>query len=94
MFRLQIADFVRAYISGSLSRDLFEDIFLSSTWNLSDDFIGSVRALMAEFDRGDLNEDELKDALAEVMGPDAFVVASGSSESIQLIARELVAAAA
>jgi len=71
---------LRKQLGKVISRDTtvrdFEDWFLPATWDLSEKadptafaLVADVRLALAEFDRGDLTENELLDKLAKLTSP-------------------------
>lgn len=67
----QIEDKVRAYASGELSLDEFEEWFVPTTWHVdtrSDDagqMVGEILVLLADVKDGEISEDEFRSELLQ-----------------------------
>ena len=77
------------------SLEAFEDWFLPFGWDMDDALAAQIRLRLAEHDRGDLDEEELRDALFAALGEPSFdVLASATAdEAVMLPAAEAELAA-
>jgi hypothetical protein len=91
----EIREELRLCLAGSRSIEDFEDWFLPATWDTDDVLASQIRLRLAEHDRGDLDEDELRNMLFAALGEDSFeiVVADTADEAITLPERDLAAVA-
>jgi hypothetical protein len=75
---------VSAYVSGEISRETFEDWFIPATWDdrkLPDPHIlrlvREIRHSLAEFSRGDISEESLKNDFQALVGPEPVILMGG-----------------
>jgi len=85
---------LRRYLAGLSTLKAFEDWFWITTWDTDSGLVGQIRLRLAEHDRGDLDEDELKSELFVAASNEPFtMVGTGTAnEVVTLESRVLVAA--
>lgn len=80
----EIREWLERYVKSQVSLEEFEDWFLPATWDDSKtdgrvrQLAAEVRLYLAEVDRGDRSEEQLRRALAELVTRSARRVRSGA----------------
>jgi hypothetical protein len=75
---------LKRYLAGAQTLEAFEDWFLPSTWAIEDGLAATIRLHLAEYDRGDLDENELQEVLFELLGEDSFTWIVADTEDTEV----------
>jgi hypothetical protein len=81
----EIRDWLERYVDCRVSLEEFEDWFLPATWDVSkansqaQEMASEIRLYLAEVDRGDRSQDQLRTALSELIARHDRRISTGAS---------------
>ena len=85
MAAAEIREWLERYVDDRISLGEFEDWFLPATWDMSQanslarEMAAETRLYLAEVDRGDRSQDQLRSALSELIARHDQRISTGTS---------------